>query len=63
MERPEVDLAECTGCEGCIALCPEVFRLNQAGFVEVADLPGYPRQEVEEAIKHCPERCIRWEET
>jgi len=62
MKRPVVDLAECTRCEGCIALCPAVFRLNQAGFVEAADLAEYPREEVEEAIKNCPERCIHWEE-
>ncbi len=62
MKRPVVDLAECTQCEGCIALCPKVFRLNRAGFVEAADLPEYPREEVEEAIKNCPTRCIRWED-
>lgn len=62
MKRPVIDLAECTRCEGCIALCPAVFRLNEAGFLEAVDLPEYPEGEIDEAIKNCPARCIRWEQ-
>ncbi|MEJ5357218.1 MAG: ferredoxin [Desulfobacterales bacterium] len=57
-----IDLAECTRCEGCIALCPSVFRVNQAGFLEAVERPEYPEEEVDEAIKNCPARCIRWEQ-
>jgi len=39
MNRPVVELGDCTLCEGCVALCPQVFRINDAGFVEVVD-PG-----------------------
>jgi ferredoxin len=60
--RPVVDLGKCSLCEGCIAVCPAVFRLNDAGFIEVMDLDDYPRAEVDEAIKNCPEDCIEWEE-
>jgi ferredoxin len=60
--RPVVDLGACSLCEGCIAVCPAVFRLNDAGFIEVMDLDEYPRNEVDEAIKNCPEDCIEWEE-
>jgi ferredoxin len=48
---------------GCVELCPDVFRLNEdTGYIEVIDLPEYPRPGVEEAIKYCPQDCIEWEE-
>ena len=62
MRRPSVDIGTCTLCEGCIELCPSVFRLTDAGYIEVVDLEKYPEEEVEEAIKYCPEDCIVWEE-
>jgi ferredoxin len=43
-------------------VCPSVFSLNASDFIQVAELPAYPEQEVDEAIKYCPERCITWEE-
>ena len=63
MKRPVVDIGRCTLCGGCIDLCPSVFVLGEAGFVEVRDLPAYPEDSVDEAIKYCPEDCIAWEET
>jgi ferredoxin len=62
MRRPAVDIGVCTLCEGCIDLCPAVFRVNDAGFVEVIELAHYPNDEVDEAIKYCPEDCITWED-
>jgi len=59
---PVVDIGQCSLCGGCIEVCPTVFRLNEAGYVEVAELAFYPNSEVEEAIKYCPEDCISWEE-
>jgi ferredoxin len=32
------------------------------GHIEVVDLAEYPEDEVDEAIKYCPEDCIYWEE-
>jgi ferredoxin len=61
--RPVVDLADCNRCEGCIAVCPQVFFMSDAGFVDIAELDTYPAADVDEAIKNCPEDCIRWEET
>jgi ferredoxin len=60
--RPVVELGDCSRCEGCIAVCPSVFRMNDAGFIDVTDLEEYPLAEVDEAIKNCPEDCIEWEE-
>jgi ferredoxin len=63
MKRPAVDIGACTVCMGCVELCPDVFRLNDdTGYIEVVDLPEYPRPCVDEAIKYCPQDCIVWEE-
>lgn len=60
---PVLDLSRCTDCESCVELCPTVFkRNNNMGFIEVADLPEYPEEEVQEVISVCPADCISWEE-
>jgi ferredoxin len=62
MKVPVVDLSRCSVCGVCIEVCPTVFRLNDAGYIEVIELSSYPETEVNEAIKYCPEDCIYWEE-
>ena len=62
MKVPVIDLGECTDCEACLDLFPEIFRRNDAGYIEVIELSDYPEEEVEEAIKNCPADCISWEE-
>ena len=62
MNIPSVDLGRCNLCVACIEVCPLVFRLNDAGYIEVIELSSYPETEVNEAIKYCPEDCIYWEE-
>lgn len=58
---PNVDLSQCTDCESCVELCPEVFRRNEeTGLIEVRDLDEYPQDAIEEAIKMCPADCIGW---
>jgi len=62
MKVPVIDLGLCTQCEGCLAVCPQVFQMNQAtAMIEVADLADYPEACVDEAIKICPADCIAWE--
>jgi ferredoxin len=61
MKKPVVDIGKCSLCEGCIAVCPAVFLMNDMGYIEIAELASYPEVEVEEAIKYCPEDCIGWE--
>lgn len=60
MKIPVVELSDCIKCEVCVEACPRVFRLNDAGYIEVADLSEYPESEVEEAIRNCPTDCIGW---
>lgn len=62
MKIPVVDIGTCTLCMGCVELCPEVFELNQAGYIAVVELDCYPQAAVDEAIKYCPENCIGWED-
>lgn len=62
MRIPVLDLNRCTSCEGCLELCPEVFRQNEAGYIEIASLDSYPEECVQEAINCCPTDCIAWEE-
>jgi ferredoxin len=62
MKRPVVELSDCILCEVCTEICPSVFRMNDAGYVEVITLETYPEGEVDEAIKNCPKDCIFWEE-
>jgi ferredoxin len=60
---PSIDLSRCTRCEACLELCPQVFVLNQAGYIEVTDFPQFSEDCVEEAIKYCPADCISWEDS
>lgn len=57
---PVIELSDCIKCGVCVDSCPEVFRMNDAGFVEVIDLEAYPQGLVDEAIKNCPTDCIFW---
>jgi ferredoxin len=58
MKDISVDLSECIKCELCVEVCPEVFTLNDAGYIEVEELETYPEESLLEAVKNCPEDCI-----
>jgi len=62
MKVPVVDLSQCSLCGACIEVCPSVFRLNDAGYIEIIERISYPKIEVDDAIKYCPEDCISWED-
>jgi ferredoxin len=62
MKSPIVELSDCITCGVCVAICPHLFRMNDAGFVEVIELSSYPESDVNDAIKYCPVDCIHWEE-
>ncbi|MGB6009654.1 MAG: ferredoxin [Desulfobacterales bacterium] len=59
---PVVDLSRCSLCGACIEVCPSVFRLNDVGYIEIIERISYPKIEVDDAIKYCPEDCIYWED-
>ena len=60
MKKPLVELSDCITCGVCAEVSPEVFRLNDAGYIEIAELDTYPEDEVNDAIKYCPTDCIDW---
>ena len=61
--RVVIDTDECTGCETCVELCPDVFKFNDADEVaEVINAEGDPEDCIEEAIDSCPVECIHWED-
>jgi ferredoxin len=62
MKVPTVDLKDCVDCDACIEMCPQVFRRNDLGTIEVLDLSEYPENAVDEVIKNCPCDCISWQE-
>ena len=55
-----MELSDCITCGVCAEVSPEVFRLNDAGYIQIAELDTYPEDEVNEAIKYCPTDCIGW---
>ena len=60
MKIPVVELSDCILCEICVDVCPDVFRMNETGFVEVLELDQYPEGEVDDVIRNCPSDCIFW---
>ena len=62
MKIPVIELSDCVLCEICTDACPDVFKMNEAGYVEVIDLPEYPEDEVNEVIQNCRGDCISWSE-
>jgi ferredoxin len=60
MKTPLVELSDCIACGVCAEVSPEVFRLNDAGYIEIIEIDTYPEGEVNEAIKYCPTDCISW---
>jgi ferredoxin len=60
MQVPIVELSECIVCGVCVETCPQAFRLNDAGYIEVIELEAYRESDVNDAIKYCPVDCIHW---
>jgi len=61
MKKPVIDLEYCILCEICIELAPQVFQINDAGFVEILSPNNYQADNIHEAVKNCPKDCITYE--
>jgi ferredoxin len=56
---PAIDLRDCSDCETCVVLCPEVFiRNHETGRIEIKDLEEYPEEAIFEVVSYCPRNCI-----
>ncbi len=61
--RVHLDEECCLGCEACVEICPEVFRMNEeTEKSEVIKAEGGPEEQIQEAMDSCPAECIDWEE-
>lgn len=55
-----IDTYLCSGCETCVEMCPDVFRMDEV--TEKAELvTTFPEitDEVYQAAAYCPEKCIK----
>ena len=60
VQQVDIDLDACLGCGACVALCPEVFVMNETlGKAQPVRSDGDKRA-VAEAAAACPTRCISW---
>ncbi len=59
MSRVVIDEAECIGCESCVEICPEAFRLNEDAVSEFISQDGL-EQCIQAAIDTCPTECLHW---
>lgn len=55
-----VDQGVCIGCELCVTIVPEVFRLNDAGVSEAHHQSESSEARIQEAMDSCPVNCIHW---
>ena len=62
MKTPVIELGDCVLCGICVEICPEVFSLNEVGYVEIIGFSDYPEAQIDDAIKNCPSDCISWED-
>lgn len=56
-----VDENECTGCELCVDMLPEVFRMNNKGVSEARNDSGGKESDIQNVIDNCPAECIHWQ--
>jgi len=62
--KVRIDKSKCTVCGTCVAICPDVFEMNDQGIVDVKkeyqgkDVPKEFEEKVKEAKDMCPSEAI-----
>ncbi len=59
MAEITIDTYLCSGCETCVEMCPDVFRLDEVT-EKAALVTVFPdvTDDVRQAAAFCPEKCI-----
>lgn len=61
--RCYVDENECVGCETCVEIADDIFRMNDDGkAVAYGEVTDANKDKAQEAIDSCPVTAISWEE-
>lgn len=50
----------CIWCSACVAICPDVYDLNDDGLSVVKTLDTYENLWVDDSISACPVNAISW---
>jgi ferredoxin len=59
--KVKVDPDLCTGCELCVGLCPEVFRMEDGKAVAASPAPAAHEAACKDAAAQCPTEAIKLE--
>lgn len=55
-----IDTYLCSGCETCVEMCPDVFRMDEVTEkAELVTTSPVITDEVYQAAAFCPEKCIK----
>ena len=54
----EIEMENCILCGVCSELAPQIFSLNDAGYIEVNDNECYDSVGLHHAVANCPKDCI-----
>jgi len=58
-ETISLDTFECNGCGSCVEICPDIFRMDEAGEkAEVIHPDATITARIEEAAAYCAAKCI-----
>lgn len=57
---PFVDQKACIGCGACVAVCPNVFEMDEDGKSRVKNPSGDTEENIQKAIDACPVQAISW---
>ena len=58
MSKVKVDQSLCIGCGTCLALCPNLFELNNEGKAIVKENADYTSCDTNDVIDSCPVAAI-----
>ena len=58
----KIDEEKCIGCGTCVALAPDIFKMNDDGKAELLDAASDEKENIQMAVDSCPTQAISHEE-